>query len=381
VTSPPSQENFYAAPRLGRIPLVVIPLALWLAYVQPDKLFFGLCTSAFALFITFVPHVAVTADEIRISRIFRLPWDNVRRAKLRRRLGQNYLTVQRKRGIRWSIPLDLDNGRSVAEVLLEKSPPGSPIRDALTTPSGDVAIIRAGTPWMVILLFAAIWLANAAARYWLAAHVLFHSDAPEMALRIAPLPTPIDAPSFELTPVTAYGMTFGVPCTIRKEPTRAKSATYIFCTNGNAIIIDDPDRRIAAPWLGEGEMAPYVRDYLVKAAGTDEPFALMRAWLSLTPKDLRWSTPWANNTIRFLLRVKEILLLGKRDLYELTGMVQGFQFGSLDHEKESIDVILVGPGQAVHQIGFTNCSAHEHLKQADVLASAATLQAAITKER
>ncbi len=380
MSNPPSEENFYAAPRLGRIPLVIVPLALWRAYVQPDTLPFELFASVFAIYVTFVPQVAVTPDEIRINRVFRLPWSNVRSAKLRKYLGQNYLRVHRKRGLRWPIPLDLSNGRSLTEVLLEKSPPGSPIREALLSSSGDIAITPAGTPWMLILFFAGIFLANGAG-YWFVTNKLLLSVSPEMALPIVPLPTPADAPSFELTPVTAYGLTFGVPCTVKGEPSRGKSATFVTCTNGNAIIVDDPDRSLVTPWLGDGAMPSYARDYLVEAAGTDEPLALMRAWLSLTPEDLHWFTPSTNFTVHYLLRVKEILLIGKQDLYELSGMARGFQFGSLDHDKESIDVILVGPGPSIHRLTFTNCSAHEHLRQADVLAAAATLQTTASEER
>lgn len=80
-------------------------------------------------------------------------------------------------------------------------------------------------------------------------------------------------------------------------------------------------------------------------------------------------------TVRFLLQVKWIFLLGHEDLYELTGNVRGFQFGSLERQKR-VEVVVFGPDSEVYLLSFSNCSANEPLTQSDILAVASTLQPA-----
>lgn len=384
MTEPPSCEDFHAAPRLRWISLVVIPLVLRLAHDQPGTFFpIGICLIGFALVVAFVPRVSVTYEEIRMSRVFRLRWDDVRSAVVRNRWGRNFLFVERIRGRRWLIPLDPGNGRRLSRTILLKCPPGNPIHDALVSflDTADFPAQPAGMPWKSVLLLVSIGSALSYAPYWVGTHMPLGPDAPELALLPVPLPIPPEEVTRELVPLTMYGLPVGVPCSVKDEPTRSASFSMVHCTNGNSVVIHDPRVTGALPWVGDSDANRNARDYLAQAAGSDDPRALMRAWLAVSPGDRSWfALPGTANTIHYLLEMKRLVLLGRRHVYELTGIAPGFQFGSPDHGERNIDVYLFGANAGPQRFEFVNCSACLPFTQADILAVAATLRAAPADE-
>jgi hypothetical protein len=377
---PPEREEFYGAPRLRWAALGVTLLLLWFARSDPEILVpNGVLGMVVVLLVFFVPPVTVTHEGVLYSRVFRLRWDEVRSASVRNVLGLQYLLVRRTRGLPWWISLDLTNGRSVKEALLLKSPPANPIREALAlSPVGSGPVMaRRSVLFLWLPLLGALGGLLIAGGLWLTwSPLLWFPDAPELTVLPASAPTPADEPSPKLTPVSVYGLIVGIPCDIAGEPSRTPTLTLVKCTNGTAVVVQDPYKPVFLPWQGESAVDLSARTYLARVAGTQQPAALMRAWLSMTPDALNWLTPpWAASTIGYLLNTKWVYLMGHRDLYEFSGNLKGFQFGSPDHGNH-VELILFGKESAVYRLKFVRGPSAARFKQSEIFAVASSLRVA-----
>jgi hypothetical protein len=101
----------------------------------------GLAAVVGAPFVTFEAvlllrfKVRVNDDGVVLYGRHRLPWSDVLAAKRYSIPIFPYLVVRRPRGFAWWIPLYFQGERDLAQVLIDKSPPNSPIRLALSTAS------------------------------------------------------------------------------------------------------------------------------------------------------------------------------------------------------------------------------------------------------
>ncbi|KFN42987.1 hypothetical protein N787_14075 [Arenimonas metalli CF5-1] len=74
-----------------------------------------------------VPAVTVRPDGISLYGVNHLQWDDVTSVRATTVIGLPYAVVQRRKGMRWWIPLYVDDRRGLLATLASRAPAGSAI--------------------------------------------------------------------------------------------------------------------------------------------------------------------------------------------------------------------------------------------------------------
>lgn len=123
--------TFYISPGWRRAWLLVLPLALLLALGWPQvwvTISLAAQLAFFFVLLVLVATVTVTAQGIRLYRINRLVWSDVRAVKARSVLGLSYLHITRTKGTSWWLPLYLRNEQGFYASVIASAPVGNPLR-------------------------------------------------------------------------------------------------------------------------------------------------------------------------------------------------------------------------------------------------------------
>lgn len=78
--------------------------------------------------IVLVPAVTVRSDGISLYAVNHLNWSEIVAASATRVAGLPYAVVQRRRGMKWWIPLYVDDRRGLLSTLKSKAPAGSALQ-------------------------------------------------------------------------------------------------------------------------------------------------------------------------------------------------------------------------------------------------------------
>lgn len=123
--------TFYISPGWRRAWLLALPMALFLALAWPHVLVaisFATQLAFFLVLLVLAATVTVTSQGIRLYRINRLIWSDIRAVKPRSVLGLPYLHVTRTKGASWWLPLYLRNEQGFYASVIANAPVGNPLR-------------------------------------------------------------------------------------------------------------------------------------------------------------------------------------------------------------------------------------------------------------
>lgn len=117
----------------GRFALVTVVIFAPVLWFASDSVFTILIVLAFIAIADigthFVCTVQVGPDGILLYRVNRAQWQDITAATRVSFFGLPYLKVQRKKGIKWRIPLYLRKPEEFRRALVAKAPVGNPLRE------------------------------------------------------------------------------------------------------------------------------------------------------------------------------------------------------------------------------------------------------------
>ena len=116
----------------GRFALVTVVIFAPVLWFASDSVFTILIVVAFIAIADigtyFLCTVQVGRDGIVLYRVNRAQWQDITEATRVSFFGLPYLKVQRKKGVRWRIPLYLRKSEEFRRALVAKAPVGNPLR-------------------------------------------------------------------------------------------------------------------------------------------------------------------------------------------------------------------------------------------------------------
>ena len=128
----PSDVQTFHVDLLGRFALVTVVLFIPVLWVASDSALTILIVVAFIAIANigtyFLCTVQVGPDGIVLYRVNTAQWQDIAAATRVSFFGLPYLKVQRKKGIRWRIPLYLRKPEDFRRALVAKAPVGNPLR-------------------------------------------------------------------------------------------------------------------------------------------------------------------------------------------------------------------------------------------------------------
>lgn len=121
----PSNPTFRIAWPYWLVVAMALVLAAVVKLTWPWGLLFLLPLGLILIAFLLVPAVTVGSDGIRLYAVNRLKWDEAVAVTATRVLGLPYAVVRRRKGMRWWIPLYVDDLPGFLATLRDKAPAGS----------------------------------------------------------------------------------------------------------------------------------------------------------------------------------------------------------------------------------------------------------------
>lgn len=136
----PSDAQTFHVDLFGRFAVLTVAIFAPVLWIASDNILTLLVALAFIAIaevgMYFLCTVVVSRDGIELYRANKAQWHDVTGATRASFLGLPYLKVQRKKGVKWWIPLYLRNPQEFLQALAAKAPVGNPLREyAEGTPS------------------------------------------------------------------------------------------------------------------------------------------------------------------------------------------------------------------------------------------------------
>lgn len=116
--------------RFGIVMILFFTPVLWVAWGRSTTLLVGLAFFVFGAFVTpILCTVVVSQSGVVLNRVNRARWQDLTAARRVTVLGLPYLLVQRRKGLRWWIPLYLSRPEEFRRSLIANAPLGNPLRE------------------------------------------------------------------------------------------------------------------------------------------------------------------------------------------------------------------------------------------------------------
>lgn len=120
-----ANQTFRISWRSGISIFLAIALILLLILTWPRGWVFLVPMLGLSLVTLVMPAVTIRSDGLSLYGVNHLQWGEVRSAERTTILGLSYIVVHRQRGMRWWIPLYVDDKQGLLAALASRAPSGS----------------------------------------------------------------------------------------------------------------------------------------------------------------------------------------------------------------------------------------------------------------